>query len=563
MSDSYSFSILSDFTNSSQVNIDQLSQIIEKNATIGKVGVTKQHGDDTIIISFSDVLTSAEDTELTSIISSYLYLEIFSSVSPNYEATDSLDGSGDYESVAAAFADGKASVKVSHGTYIESADIVIPTYGRLDGESSGAVIIYFTGNFSVKLDGSNGVKQENGSISIANLSNVVTGVGTTFTALNPLDFILIGTNFYEIATINSDTSLTLTLTYVGSSISNSKFIAQSMLSAPSISNLTVMNSGSSGIYVRGVRHGNLKSIAIVGCAIGLDIVDSGDASLFEILPLYNGGDGLRIDNSISISMDTVNCFNNGGNGMNIKNNSHYVIIGSSATENNLNHGINIENKCGFVDLNNVIVKYNNANGVQIDGTCTQTNLSGCEINDNNGNGVDFEEDSKNNKVVDNFICQNEGNGINGSCNCIISTNIISENKGFGIHSPAHENCSILNNIINLNTENGINITSGKYNSILNNTIFENAKHGIYLQDTTYSTVNTNNINNNGEDGIILFGACVRNSVCNNTTVKNGINGINVTNTSSNNIVSTNNSFENVTSNLTNSQTGGIETNNLI
>jgi parallel beta-helix repeat protein len=549
------FSIESHFTNASQINILQLQALI--NISIPKNPKVRLVGNDEVHIIFENELTLGENTELLTILETYTYLEIYSSISPNYEAT--VSDIGDYQSIAAAFNDGRKSVKVQ-GSRTETENILIPSYGQLDGESPGGTIINFDGNYSIIVDGSSGIKENIGTISLTHGTTLVNGVDTMFTNLTNGDFILVGTNYYQISSIISDTQLQLVLSYVGKTMTNVEYIAQSMYSAPTISNVTIANSTGPGVFCRAVRHGNFKSLAIVNCNSGFECVDCGDMSLKDILPLYNVTDGMVVDNSVSVAIDTTSCFNNGGNGFTIKNKCKDIVTTSCASENNAGAGVDISNNCDFVDTNNFIVKNNNSNGMIFDTSSTCINVSGCEIVHNNGYGI-LNEGSTYVKFVDNIIDLNEQGGLKMASNNIASSNIIKQNKGNAVEIPsANLKCVVNGNQIIANQGHGITTFNNK-NIITNNNICDNTGDGIRF-DGSYNNVSSNSICDNNGNGILVTQTTTYNLICNNIVTENKQKGILIETNASNNLISNNISHNNIENNILNQQTNGIEINNI-
>src|SRR5579871_2201014 len=110
-----------------------------------------------------------------------------------YDAIVSADGKSDYLLPSAAFAAGAKSVFLRSGVYGETANVVIPNGGTLDGESLNNAIIDFTGtSFSVQCDSAPTSIQSAGTIAVTGASTAVIGTGTTFTSLSPGDSISIG-----------------------------------------------------------------------------------------------------------------------------------------------------------------------------------------------------------------------------------------------------------------------------------------------------------------------------------------------------------------------------------
>lgn len=201
------------------------------------------------------------------------------SETPLYDVIVDSSGDGNYTSIVGAFQDGFSNVFVKNGSYAESSDIIIPDRGKLVGETPGGVTITLNSGASIVADGSGGTYQSSGTISFTKDSKAVTGSGTSFTSLHVNDFILIGNNYLQIASIANDTSLQLLNKYRGPTKSGQSYIAQTMLTGIEIMNLTISGSSDVGLFLRAVRFSNVRSIALVQNAHNLQAINCGDINL--------------------------------------------------------------------------------------------------------------------------------------------------------------------------------------------------------------------------------------------------------------------------------------------
>jgi hypothetical protein len=165
-----------------------------------------------------------------------------------YDAVVDIAGGGDFTSISAAFTSGANSVFVRRGTYVETADIVIPASGCLIGECPGAVNVVLSGGFQVLIDGS-GRQTTAGTISVSTGSTSVNGAGTSFTTLLPGDWILLGDLFHQISSITNDTLLILTAAYRGNAISGQNALGQSMIAGAGIENMVLTLAPSSALVL--------------------------------------------------------------------------------------------------------------------------------------------------------------------------------------------------------------------------------------------------------------------------------------------------------------------------
>lgn len=448
------YSIETDFKNASDVNLYDLQKKINENQLINAtVSVCDLVGDN-INITLTAGLTIDEKNELDSIISNYVYSEPITA--EIYDAIVDINGNGDYLLPSQAFADGHVSVFMRNGIYMESQDVVMPDYGSITGESGGNVVIHFLGlGHSIRADGSGGVKETIGTISLTHLSNEIVGTNTKFTNLNPGAFILIGTNYYRIAQITDDTHLNLIDTYRGVSIQGLKYIAQNMLTGVMLTKLIITGSSSYGVYLRACWHFTLISVAIKQNTPNLHIEDCGDSGLKHVLIEYgNGGGGIVINNSISISFDTADVYNNFGHGICLMGFCESILFGSCETSNNGGCGFHLDGtNIDDIGISNSVIKANVDDGLYIGTNIKNAQITNLSCKNNGGNGIHVLGDE--NIILSNVFTNNALSGILiKSSDNIINGNISKHNKEYGITIDSNyiDNIVVNNNLkSNLNT----------------------------------------------------------------------------------------------------------------
>jgi len=194
MTSNYIYNITDDFTNATKVNSNQLQSEInaDYNISVNVSYINQVKDTNNVEVFFPTALSPSQKTALDSLVSSYTYtapVQPSKVVSHQVVVSNDPNNPGDYSSISEAFDAGEESVLVRHGIYYESSDIIIQDAGQLSGEIQGKTIIVFTGPYSIKIDGSGGVKEDIGTISITHNTDIVTGVGTTFTNLSSEQFI--------------------------------------------------------------------------------------------------------------------------------------------------------------------------------------------------------------------------------------------------------------------------------------------------------------------------------------------------------------------------------------
>lgn len=423
-------------------------------------------------------------------------------ISTGWDAIVDSNGKGNFTSISAAFAAGRSSVLVSTGTYYETSDINIPNGGKIMGEANGLVVVIFIGSVGLKADANNGVNQTAGTISMIKNSNNVIGTGTNFTSLFPGQYILIGNNFYMIASIIDDNNLVIVDTYRGATFSGKNYIAQTMYTGITIENLLLVGSTSVAMYLRGLRHFTVRSTAVINSNPNIQIVDSGDSSLYTMIVTNGIGHGVELINCYDFLCDTINTFNCSGDAIKISGPSRCLIMESCSCSCNGGNGIHISDTSECVGLTDCVCKQNAGSGILVGANTTYTTAKGCIVLDNSNYGIQF---SGNKHIVSNCIVKENGNnGINCGNEGIIKGNQCVYNNGHGIDLTTDNYCTVEGNRCTNNTKFGI-YCMGINNIIANNVVRQNTG-GIQIVITANNTlVATNQILSNGESNYIDAG----------------------------------------------------------
>ena len=187
-------------------------------------------------------------------------------------------------------------VLVRKGTYYPNASISIPSNVILEGEGTGNTIIDFNAT-ARKINLSGTLKTVAGGVSITEGTSTVTGASTSFTSAAAGDSIMIRGRWYTIATISTDTSLTISETFKESTASSEAHLIYTLNINSGLKNLTVKNANISGA-----------------------LVDSAGTSFLTIENVVAeananaGGSGFRIDAAFGTRLHLCQAFNNTNHG---------------------------------------------------------------------------------------------------------------------------------------------------------------------------------------------------------------------------------------------------------
>ena len=402
----------------------------------------------------------------------------------------SISEEGNYASISQAFADGNSSVFVKAGTYVESSDIMLPNMGKLIGETLGAVTIVLLGGASIKIDGSNGIKETVGTIDVSHESTTVTGNGTTFTNLSAGQFILIGNNYFGIASITNDTSLELSDTYRGKSQTGANYVAQAMYTGVIMENLVVAGSSGTGLFCRGVRFCHVHDVALSQNTVNLEIQDVGDCG-FEAMSIQHAtlGPGVRIRNSVDILFAHCNVYNNVGHGIEILDASNNLSFDACSVSCNDLCGFLFDSNSNHISITDGNCKQNASHGIHTLSSATHIVITSLSISSND-KGVCVESDGMTISACN--ICFNSaGIETTASGTTSITNCVVSENEGNGI--SIHGNDSIIiGTQLKDNTGKGLLVT-GDNNIVSGNRIMTSQDTGLEISGTASNTLVSSNV----------------------------------------------------------------------
>jgi parallel beta-helix repeat protein len=431
---------------------------------------------------------------------------------------------GTHSTIAAAIAGGANTIYLRAGVHSASADINLGTNGGDDamlvGED-GAVIDFGGGEFSVVADAVGvGAFESTGTISIPNSSTTVTGVGTTFTNLSGGQHIRIDGVYYEIDSITTDLSLEIVETYEGATIAapGIAYQAHSLFQRIVISNITVQDSISDGVRLRGVRHAHLEDLVIEDCGDGvsdngLDLTDCAETHLDSVTVEHSPGTGIMFTRCSSMSLESTVAHGNSRSGFLIDDSDLIQFDCCTATA-NTGDGINLTGTSQRCTIAATHCVRNTGKGINTDPITQDTVVTGCHLAFNGTNGIDT--DSQGNTVTGCDIHDNGSDGILGGTDTSIVGCIIEDNAGDGIDFGNDDNNTVVGNRIINNGGHGIIMgDSANDNVVAGNVIQNNTAEGIQCSGDNNLIANNRISGNGGTANLYITGAAGGNRVASN------------------------------------------------
>lgn len=477
-----------------------------------------------------------------------------------YDAIVSTSGEfGSYPLISAAIAAGNEKIFVKPGVYIETAQVVVPSGTIIRGMRASNTIVVFQGLTTPAFfaDGNGGVKENAGTVSITQNTNVVTGLGTTFTNLAPGDRLFVEGIFYRIATVSSATSLTITELYRGPSLSGASYVGTRFFSGFRITDITIVNSTSSpststGISFKGIEGLIMNNMVISGFVNNIIIERSLLVKLDTILTRSSTGTGLILTDINQSEVHTIGSVSNVVDGVVINGDTFAMIVSNVFSNSNGGRGFFIDGMSNLINLVGCSARNNGGNGFESSAGIWRINFQRCG-SFGNANGANLLGTDVN--IASFTIVSNVGDGVILGSECVVTASMISNNGGNGISIANGARYTINSNTIHDNGINGMIVTSTVTGvDIITNNIYNNGARGISLENTDPGDVIiSGTIFRNNTDGIYIASSGCIITGCRSS---GNINGLVIAATANDTIVSACNLLGNTT-NLTDLGVGSI------
>lgn len=324
---------------------------------------------------------------------------------------------------------GGGTVFIRNGTYIEEDDITLPDNISLVGESFGGVNIVFAGAFSIKATGLG--LYTTGTVSTTKNSTTVTGSGTTWLSnLTDDHSIVINSAIYGIASVDSDTEITLESPY--SAISDTGLAYRSAIYRQRIqlNNLVVISlaaeainfelvtvaliercivsqtAGASGVLINNSAQIVCEILIIDSCVVGLTISNSESIDGDKVLISNCSSDGFQFINAVGGIFTSMLSDANGGRGGLVENS--LIDFSHCSNNNNVSDGLELLDSTSLTVFASGYSE-NGGSGIKLDGT-DKTNLSNLFCDDNAEDGIEL-VDSDDNIMIGNTCSNNTDNGV--------------------------------------------------------------------------------------------------------------------------------------------------------
>ena len=325
-----------------------------------------------------------------------------------------LEEGGDIQAAIDSLPATGGTILLKPGNYYPNSNIVLRSGIEIIGISGASTLIIFTNtDYCVRAEGSN--VYTTGTVTVSNGSYTVTGIGTLWQDnLTISHQIKLGDFWYSIASIDSQTSLTLATKYIGEDLSGENYKAAIMVTELHLKNFTVYNGNVDGILLDYVYSSIFDGLYSIGNGrYGFKLTNIAQSTFKNCATRENGQSGIFGGDLDHTEFDVFWVYDNGGAGtypgIYFSNPIFDCDFENVLARNNTDAGISLVN-AQDITLHAGESAYNGAEGIKLVG-CQRVIIHSMEIDGNTGDGVEIGADSNFNIVKGNVLKNNGGYGI--------------------------------------------------------------------------------------------------------------------------------------------------------
>lgn len=366
---------------------------------------------------------------------------------------------------------GGGVVLLKQGTYYPTAKIALKSNVSLVGEDRDTTIIslssvpYSEDAGSVPDGGVEVVGElvtDTGTISINSETGTVTGSSTQFSTDGVVagDKIFLNTIPFSVASVASDTSLTLANNYFGKNISGASCLVSRTKDNVGIHNLSIIDGRTGKTFpeqLTGVRTNYTENLSIRNCVFennwyGAHISRETKVSIYESIFINNRNGGLYVGNVNSGNIVGNYMYNNEEHGCEIIATAvtQPLHFNNNTLSSNLLYGLWLYLSKGIIVTNNSMF-YNYQDGILVSGSVDNI-ISSNLCSYNGGDGIELAT----------------AGGTVDSDNNIVSNNLTVSNDNWGVLLTADTNGNQVHGNLNKSNTSGALSDSGTGNNVADN-----------------------------------------------------------------------------------------------
>lgn len=375
-------------------------------------------------------------------------------------------GTSDYTDLNAAITTAKlaggGNVFIRNGTYTFNTNVNIFSGIKLIGASFGGVTLIFAGPFGLVASGTNAYST--GTITVTKGSTTVTGSGTNWmvnvTASHSLK---INGLPYAIKSVDSNTQITLTAAYAGTTTVGLAYLAAIFVSGATLQNLVLISQGGgSAISLTYTDLTTVQNIIIPAPTVnGINATDTSRTTYDTVVINNAGGAGMLGTRADYTNATRLLCNNGSSHGISLES-CNANIYTSCPANNNTGSGFSISNgsTCALTICQ--------ADGNTVSGLSLVGSVNSCIINDgdfsNNVDGIKLAGTAAKNVITNIIATGNSGYGVNVSVAGVNTTTVIGNQLGGNTTAAINDSGTGTVRALNIPATTAGNITVQNLNS---------------------------------------------------------------------------------------------------
>ncbi len=317
-------------------------------------------------------------------------------------------------------AGGGGQINLKAGTYVVTSAIQLKNSIKISGEDASNTIITFGGT-AANIFCTGASVYTTGTITAMSGVNV-TGSGTSWLAnVVAGQHLFVGTRWYKIAAVTSNTTLILSEGYGDSVTFPSTYRTATIVRGVTIENLTLTGSTGTALAIQDCRQSQIDNVTFYGNNKGMTLTNVSEFSATQMLPVSNTSNGVELTNCGLFDWGSLNLISNGGFG-GLMNNCKDILIFPCIAAGNTSDGINLTSCTNIVLL--VDSSGNGGQGIEFVSGNDEINLLNPRIIGNASDGIKLTASSNNCRITAGKIANNGGYGVNIAASSNSFTNIV-------------------------------------------------------------------------------------------------------------------------------------------
>lgn len=330
---------------------------------------------------------------------------------------------------------GGGVISLQTGVHIINYDITLYSGIYLEGVNRSTTVINFNGSAKSILVVGTGA-YSTGTVSVSNSGTTVTGSGTAWlTNASAGQFIMLNGSWYPIASVDSDTQITIALPFAEDDLSGVTYVLATIKTDVQLKNFTVKGSASSGIKIQYARQFVIDNVNPETSALGVEVLDSANGTFVNLNNVANfsgfsftrthyctffsigavdslTGVGVTLNGVTNSKFDSFFVLNSAANGFSVTSCVDVAFIGCVSVENG-GKGFELISGNTNVALTNIRAQDNASDGIKLTATSDGCPIVGCSVKENGGYGINIAAAScDENILVANIVKNNTSGGLN-------------------------------------------------------------------------------------------------------------------------------------------------------